>query len=169
MVPTLRSTAAARMLRGSRCGSSASLTVGVLGCAELESSAGGRDRVLRLMSILVKTDTAKRRFKNASEPLQDASTAGRGVRCAECMYMCMHMPNYDHVCMCARTHTHTCILYIYTCINIYTYTYTYVQSYTHLWRARMLFVHTYIYIYTRMYIHLLLLLLLLFLHLEAAA
>ena len=142
------------MLRGSRCGSSASLTVGVLGCAELESSAGGRDRVLRLMSILVKTDTAKRRFKNVSGAKcrsKDASTAGRGVRCAECMYICMHIPNYDHVCMCAHTHTHTCILYIYTYINIYTYTYTYVQSYTHLLPARILFVYTYIYIYTRMY------------------
>ena len=49
---------------------SASLTVGVLGCAELGTLAGGRDRVLRLMSILVKQGSANRRGKNASEPLQ---------------------------------------------------------------------------------------------------
>ena len=106
-----RSTAAARMLRGSRCGSSASLTVGVLGCAELESSAGGRDRVLRLMSILVKQGSANRRGKNASEPLP-----GRGVRCAECMYLYVHMLDYDHVCMCARTHAHTHVYYIHVCV-----------------------------------------------------
>ena len=99
------------MLRGSRCGSSASLTVGVLGCAELESSAGGRDRVLRLMSILVKQGSANRRGKNASEPLP-----GRGVRCAECMYLYMHMLDYDHVCMCARTHAHTHVYYIHLCV-----------------------------------------------------
>jgi len=132
------------------------------GCARL-CRAGDLGRRARsrlasrssLLSILIKrhckVPCQERECGTAKCRSKDASTARRGVRCAECMYICMHIRNYDHMCMCAHTHTNTYTI----CMYIYIYIYIYICAFIHtpLTRSYTRCIYIYIYIYTYIYIY----------------